>query len=779
MLVAEITLNGVKKGEFVIFSKENGDWLLKEEDLKAMEVSPPYGIPVKIDSDVYYSLKAMQATEIQFDEKRLALNATFPTSMLPKKTISFLPEHPKTQLRPDDNSAYLNYSALYSGDNSGSRGILSGSLETGIHISELFFRSVSAHSVNLDNYTPKNVRYSTNITHDNRDNLQRLIIGDFSTSSGNLGTLINLAGVSFSKEFSIDPYFIRYPLAGFTGNVSSPTNARVFLDGHPLGTVNLSPGQFNMENINNYGGLRDISIVFKDSFGRETTLSNPFYFTTQNLGDGVHQYSYNAGLIRKNLGTTSNQYDGWVVSAYHIYGLNDMLTLGARGEVEQARYNIGPLAYLRFDRWGVLSASYAQARDTAGSGWAGIARYGFQNHRFNTQFQLLYKSSLYETASLLNIIPLPNFITHPKLQLNATMGYALPKIGSFSVSYNYIDQYQPTIQQNLLLNNTVQNLNNYQHIVSLAYSRSLFNSLSVQLATSKIFGISQGINLSVMFMYRFGNDVNAQLSHSKLNGTQTESFQLSNSLPIGEGVGYRIGGSWIGAGGQGQIQNFNPSLRYNGPYGSYAVDAQITHSIGSKINAGYQVGTAGSIDYVDKTLILSRPVTDSFGIVDVGQLKGVRVYQNSKEIGRTDEQGRVFIANLGSYLDNKVSINDKDIPFDYSIGAKELNVSPMLHSGSVIRFDIKRLHITQGRLRVKTGTGSQAVEYVDLEVIVKNKPQIFPTGKDGEFYLENLEPGQYHARFDRGEHCEFDLTIPDSKEMIIDLGDLYVCKFSK
>ena len=52
----------------------------------------------------------------------------------------------------------------------------------------------------------------------------------------------------------------------------------------------------------------------------------------------------------------------------------------------------------------------------------------------------------------------------------------------------------------------------------------------------------------------------------------------------------------------------------------------------------------------------------------------------------------------------------------------------------------------------------------------------FPTGKGGEFYIENIRAGQYEARFDyKGKACLFSISVPESDETFIDIGDV-VCE---
>jgi outer membrane usher protein len=63
------------------------------------------------------------------------------------------------------------------------------------------------------------------------------------------------------------------------------------------------------------------------------------------------------------------------------------------------------------------------------------------------------------------------------------------------------------------------------------------------------------------------------------------------------------------------------------------------------------------------------------------------------------------------------------------------------------------------------------VEFHEVRMRVGDQEMTFPTGKNGEFYLENIKAGTYKASFKDGEKpCTFDIIIPETDEMIIDLG---------
>ena len=85
----------------------------------------------------------------------------------------------------------------------------------------------------------------------------------------------------------------------------------------------------------------------------------------------------------------------------------------------------------------------------------------------------------------------------------------------------------------------------------------------------------------------------------------------------------------------------SPFLQYNGPHGIYNADYRSVAVDGGGRQTSYQLGMAGAIAYVGGTLGLSRPINDSFGVVQVGGLQDVRVYQNNQVIGRTGPAGTI------------------------------------------------------------------------------------------------------------------------------------------
>lgn len=759
LLIAEIYLNGVHRGEFTLMAAPDGDFLVEEADLQTMGVQPPYGAPAEVDGETRFSLRALQASELRFDEAKLALFVTLPPERLPKKALDLQPGPPRRVLEPRDNSAFFNHRSLYSGNTAGGAKTLALSTELGVRMGDFLLRSESAHARGAG--ASQDIRYATSLTHDDRRTLRRWILGDFSTSSGELGATLNLGGISFSQSYQINPYFIRQPMASFTGNLTSPAQADIYLDGVRVRTETLQPGQFELRNLNHYGGQREVSVVVRDRFGREQTLVQPFYFTDTNLREGLHDYSYNLGLHRENLGSASNDYGRPALSAFHRYGVSDSLTLGGRGEAEAGRFNLGTTAAWRSDTLGVVSASLSAGRGAAGKGWAGIARYAYQARQFNGRAEVRRTSPHYQTLGQTRAAD------RPKTELSTSVSYSLPAMGSFSLDWHQLRQYQGIDQRS----------------VALGYSRTLFGALSLLASVGRTAGTAStaaSTNVFIALSYSPGRDATTNFFHSQRADGTSDVAQFGTHTPVGEGLGYRVVSERSSSDSLGNSHRLAPSLQYNAAHGVYTADLALTRSPGAAAQQAYQLGMGGGMAWVDGTLAFSRPITDSFGIVKVGELQGVRVYHSAQEIGRTDATGKMFLPNLGSYVANRVAIDDRDIPIDYVFANKELNISPALRSGSVIRFDVLRIQAITGRIAVRIAGQAQPAEYVNLLVMADGKEVASPTGRGGEFYLENLKPGRHAARFIFGaRRCAFELAVPASPDMLIDLGELNACQFDR
>ena len=80
--------------------------------------------------------------------------------------------------------------------------------------------------------------------------------------------------------------------------------------GNLIAQRQVQPGPVDITNITNgITGGQNVSVVIRDPFGREQVLQRPFFFATNvGLAEGLHEYSYNLGFLRRQYGIDSNDY---------------------------------------------------------------------------------------------------------------------------------------------------------------------------------------------------------------------------------------------------------------------------------------------------------------------------------------------------------------------------------------------------------------------------------------------------------------------------------------
>lgn len=752
IVIVGVTLNSQIKGEFYVRITEDRDILMRIADIREIGIETPAGPFIEIDGEPYMSLRSIQQVQFTFNEKKLVVEITVDPSLLPTKIIDFLPSRQQKVYYPHDTSAFFNYRLDYYAGESFDFDSFNVANEMGFRIRDVLFFSDAFYSKRPDD--EKFVRLMTNITYDNRATLQRFIAGDFVAFSGDLGSTLNMGGVSFSKIYRMDPYLIKNPMLNVSGFVTLPSVVEIYLNGMRLRTERLSPGGFDLRNIDYYGGAGLLEVVIRDPFGKEERLNFPFYFSDFLLKRGLHEYSYNLGAIREEFGEESNTYNDVAFSAFHRYGFSDRLTLGYHAEALKDFCNFGPQAsYLIRDK-GIISVSLSKSLGSEGNdGAAGILGYTYQDRRFNARFFVAgYTENHARIANDIND-------EKPQFQSSAGLGYATERFGSFSVDFLDLKRFRGEDRQ----------------AFTASYSKALSGKSTI-FATFR--NTNEGRSSNEFFVginYYPGRDHTVSASYRQDEDTHQEVLQVTKNIPVGEGISYRASIERTDTGSD-NFTSLNPSVQYNAKRGIVAAETKIDVDRDGETHESYRLSAAGSIVYVGGTIGLSRPVIDSFGLVKVGDLKDVAVFHNNEEIGRTNSSGKVFIPNLSAFLDNQIAINDKDIPMDYTISDVMKFVSPPFRSGSFIPFEIVKFQAITGNLKIRIRGELRPAEFSEVIMLVDGQQVIFPTGKGGEFYFENIKPGRYKTVLKyAGKECIFDMIVPESTDMILEIKEV-VCE---
>jgi outer membrane usher protein len=768
-IIVSITQNTEKKGDFLVLRSADGDYFLRKSDLAGFGISLPPEKELSIDGEKYYSLRSLSGISYVFNENKLSLDLRVAPELLPTNVIDLFPPRRKDIYYPHDFGAFFNYGIDYNHSSPGADNTTV-TQQIGLQKNSVLLLSDSIYTDNST--TRKLVRLMSSLNLDDRNALTRLVVGDSLNSSGDLGSTVNLGGVSFSKVFRMNPYLITYPTVHFAGVATLPSDAELYINGMKMRTEKLAPGGFDFRNITSYLGAGTMEIVLRDPFGREQRISNPFYFSNQLLHEGLHEYNYSTGFERKNFGVEGNSYGRFAFSGFDRYGLTETLTIGGNIEGTSDAVALSGQGSRLFPKVGMVTAAGGASLGGDGkNGVAGSVAYSYQAVEFNTRLAVRGFSPGYTTVAG------STGSARIRYDTSASVGYGTRGLGTVSLSGTYVAQEDGA-----------------QRLFTVAYARNLTSTTT--LATNFTFGGHNTYESNFFAGITWNPAPNTVVSARVDNGSQSrdEVVEIQKNAPIGEGFGYHALASHSAS--STDTITTDAAIQYNGRYGRYVGEFTGSDS-GSGTSKNFRFNVAGSALLLGDRIGFSRPVSDSFALVKVGNLEGVKVYQFAQEMGTTNSHGELFVPDLGSFNDNPVSIKASNIPINYALKTIELTVSPPFRSGACVIFPVKKLQPVSGTLKAKVGGSIKPLEFAEMTVDTDKGQVVIPTGLGGEFYWEEgagksspanvqsgcsaiseslasaIKPGRYRGTAvheNRTFRYEFD--IPQSESLMIDVGEI-------
>lgn len=767
-MVLRVSLNSQDKGDRFVSRTPQGDFLVKESDLKELGFRQPVpGTSMLLEGERYVSLRSIPGVSYRFDARRLELAITADPQLLPVQRFGSRLGSGRG-LVPRESSGFVNYALDYADGDSVPRATWTATGEAGWRQGDYLLLTNGA-TVQGPGGAHKFVRLMSNATRDDRDGLRRWVLGDFFTPSRELSNGVNLGGLSLSKLYGLNPYLVQFPTQTVSGQVGLPSQIDVYMDGQKIRTENVSPGQFQLNDILAYGGARNVQVVVRDSFGRTQTLDYSFYFSDRPLQQGLHEYSYNIGAFRRNYGLDSNRYGPAAFSMFHRYGVTNALTLGIRAEGAQQFFNGGPSATLVLGPWGVLSLAAAASSAPHLRGSAASLGYNYQAARWN--FGVTLRRDWRDYAVLGD----PPVVTNRKYEGSAVLGYNLPdQGGTISLSHSVV-AVDPARSGAASSAASFVGLTG-QRVSAISYTRSLVSGrVSLMASLTHTRDTTSRTEAFVGLTFFFDRHYMATTNVYRQSDRHSEVVQLTKNQPIGEGLGYQVT-TGHAADRAGSSATLLAQAQYNAPAASVRAEYDTLRSPQGQRSTTQRLSLAGSAVYVGGEAALGRPVADSFGIVKVGGVPGVKVMLAAQDMGRTDAQGKLLVPALSAYYDNEVSIAPETVPIEYEIAATSKIVSPSARGGAIIDFAARKIQAFSGVLRYPGGDGTKPVVYQEITLRPEGRPLTVQTGKAGEFYLENLAAGTYAASARvEGRPCLFDIVIPNSAETFVELPEI-VCR---
>ena len=128
---------------------------------------------------------------------------------------------------------------------------------------------------------------------------------------------------------------------GMSGEAALPSTVDLYVDNALRMSREVPSGPFSIQDLPVTTGQGDARLVVRDILGREQVITQPFYATPRLLRQGLHDYSYELGFVRRNFGTDSNNYGRALAVGSHRLGITEQFTGEIHGELLGHQQTLG------------------------------------------------------------------------------------------------------------------------------------------------------------------------------------------------------------------------------------------------------------------------------------------------------------------------------------------------------------------------------------------------------------------------------------------------------
>jgi outer membrane usher protein len=500
------------------------------------------------------------------------------------------------------------------------------------------------------------VRLETTFTKDFPDQHASVRVGDSVTSSGSLGRPVRFGGVQIASNFATDPNFVTFPLPTIGGLAEQNSVAEVFLNNTVRVSEEVPAGPFEIDNLPVVTGAGEVQLRVTDLLGREQFLTQSYYVSPRLLKEGLSNYSLDLGFERERFNVADFDYGRPVLIGDESYGFTDSFTGDVRAEISDDRQALGLGGAALLGNYGLVSAGVIGSRDDdAGEGYEAFANYEYRGRDFNIGLRTEYADEDFRQIGQ-DREPVKRT---DQVALGLGLGQA-GRVGAIMIN---------TETRNDLDRRSV--VGNYS--VPLGPGSFLMSALHT-IRPEEDYALTASYSLPLSPVRSMTATANVR---EEASGARVQYRRGRGGTDLG--ASYRVA-SEIGD----TPRRFDGTLRYDAAQATGQVDAVFADD---QLTA--RANVSGSVGLIDGRPALSRRLGRAFGMVALPGHPDVTVYLENREVGKTDEDGYLFLPRLNPYQANKIRIKAEDLPLDTEIKTDELVAVPYDRSGVRVAFDVK------------------------------------------------------------------------------------------
>jgi len=745
----EVVVNGRNTGSWLLLDQQTSLYA-PEEAFRQWRLENVTNTPVvEYKGQRWRALSSVPGFEVKVNASTQSVDLTFSADVFPTTRISEAAP-PPLPVTPAIPMAFVNYDLNYVTQSSKTTGTsvnsheLGAALELGVS-GNLGVLTSSYVGRGLNSSDPANPstwrRLETTFTKDLPAHNLTLRLGDTTTRYSLMGTSLYFGGVQIGTNYGLRPGYVTYPVPIIAGSSAVPSTVDLYINDALRKTSSVPSGPFTLEDLNAITGTGEARVVVKDILGRETVITQSFFTDIRLLKQGLNEWSFEAGKLRRNLGTLNADYGPGITSGVYRYGLTNETTLEGHAQVTRDVKNVGvgvvqALPAQLLGRFGV-TGSHSEGTANGHHYLMGVEHHG-RRHGFTALLQGYsqdFRRVGYETTTGQTV----------RTQLSTSYNYHMGEGRSVGLGYANSRYYDSGT------------LNTY----SANYSMRVATRGSLLFNLTHVTGASRGTSAGVSLIIPLDGGLISQSSVTHQTGGSTAAY-TSISKPITEelGVGWRAlvgtqGGNVWGEAG----------VQYQGSYALLTADAAASNQ-----TQAVRLGARGGMAIADGRLLLSRRIENALAFVEVPGFSGVGISTNGGgNLTRTDGSGIALLPRLMPYRSNPVHLNANDLPISAEIDNTEMAVVPADRTAVKVSFPVR-----SGRsalVRLVLDDGQPVPAGTALELVGDKKP--FFVARKGEAYVTGMQASNLLKITLHGKTCTVKVDLPpENPDDIPRLGPL-------
>ncbi|MBY8821791.1 fimbria/pilus outer membrane usher protein [Sphingomonas colocasiae] len=688
-LQLELVVNGVPSGVIVPVTLGQGRCEMAASDLVAAGVMLPAGLSGTIE------IAALDGVAVDYDQSNQRLRLDVPSTWLPHQSVG---GGGTARVRPQSSfGVVLNYDLNFvdTADRA-PRAVAWGE-------ARMFgdFGQVSLTGAVQGGHV---IRYDLNWSHSDDERMITYEAGDFVTRSLPGNRPVRMAGIQISRDFSVRPDVITYPLPEFAGDARLPSAVDLLIDGYRAAGGQVAPGAFAIGAMPGLNGAGQATLAVTDMLGRRVTTTIPFYVSNDLLRPGLLDFSGSAGVLRRNYGRRNFDYGLAAATAALRYGVSRLITVEGSAEAGSGFASASLGALVQLGNAGVVNAGYAVSDDHGETGDRLTLGYQYRARRFGFAASHVRESDGFSDLSSIGDRHAARTTTIVATSLSSDA------LGNFGASYVETSDRRG---QDL-------GLASGSWSMSLARGVTLFTSGTYEVRRRQWSG---ALNLILPLGGSRGTAATSVAREAR--GATTLRADYGRAIPASGGLGGNAmlaRASDTGLYGSGELAWRSAAMEVRG--GAYGRRGNITR----------WAGVSGSVVAIGNDVLLANRIADSFVLVNTGGRAGVPVRYENQLVGRSGGDGHVLVPWVPAYYAGRYSIDPFDLPTNVAVPVVEKSVAVARGSGLVLNFDLREMR--SGRV---TLIDAQGVPLPVGAIASINAGPALAIGWDGFLFVETLE----------------------------------------